>query len=346
MRGWVGVARFGGVGDNLVASSVLRPLKRMGYMIEVLTSPMASVVFLNNPFVDKLTVKQDGDIPGGEIGTQWFVTRSKEYDQFFHLSYSMEVRHALQQQQTAFWWPAEYRRKLCAGSYLETVHDICNVPHDFGPLFFPTEEEQLRAVKTRDEQIGGNYVSWVLSGSRIDKTHPYSALAIARIITELKMPVVMFGIGGKQFEYASQTKDHVVRQNGSEKGLHLALSPDIADPGGLQSWGVRRSITQSNLGSVVVTPDTGLAWAAAMEQTPKVVMVSHASDENITKHWVNTITLHADPNRVPCWPCHRLHNDLTTCTPAKDLGISAACMADISVDQIMTAVEKSLCATS
>ncbi len=61
--GWAGVARMGGIGDNLLAASALRPLKRMGYKTEMITSPSAQVVFQNNPFLDKLSVKPDGSIP-------------------------------------------------------------------------------------------------------------------------------------------------------------------------------------------------------------------------------------------------------------------------------------------
>jgi len=64
-------------------------------------------------------------------------------------------------------------------------------------------------------------------------------------------------------------------------------------------------------------------------------MVSHASAENITRHWINTTTLHADPDNVPCWPCHRLHNTIDTCVPFKPGTEVAACMADISVETLM-----------
>jgi hypothetical protein len=37
----------------------------MGYMTEIITSEHAHTVFLNNPFLDKLSIKKDGDIPGG-----------------------------------------------------------------------------------------------------------------------------------------------------------------------------------------------------------------------------------------------------------------------------------------
>jgi ADP-heptose:LPS heptosyltransferase len=336
---WAAVARLGGIGDNLIAASTLRPLKRMGYMTEVITSELSHVVFLNNPYVDKLSIKGEKDIPGGAEWQKWFVSRANEYDIFAHLSHTCEVRHALTPDQTAFWWSPEYRRKLCAGSYLETVHDIVGVPYEFGPLFFPTDDEKDRAAKTR-ETIGGRYLTWVLSGSRIDKVYPYAAMAICRIIKEFDIPVVMVGGGGRQFEYAKQVESDVKRTNSSLKGLHLALTPDGADSGGHQDWPIRRSLTQVLASDLVITPDTGVAWAAAMESMPKIVMVSHASAENITKHWINTTTLRADRNNVPCWPCHRLHSDISTCTPNKDGGNAAACISDISVDTIMENVER------
>jgi ADP-heptose:LPS heptosyltransferase len=341
MKGWACIARLGGIGDNLVAASPLRPLKRLGYMTEVITSAMAASVFNNNPFVDKLSVKQEGELPGGDMWQTWFATRSGEYDLLVNLSNSMETRHALHRGTTGFWWPQDYRRKMCAGSYLETAHDIVGVPHEFGPLFFPTEEEVDRAMETRDNQIGGPYLTWVIAGSRVDKAYPYAPHAICRIISELKIPVVLVGTGPLQFQMAKAVHEEVVRSNSTEKGLHLALSPEGADPGGLQHWSQRRSITQAWLSDCVITPDTGVGWAVAMERMPKVALMSHASDENITKHWVNTISLKADQNRVPCWPCHRLHDDIGTCTPSKDNPQAAACMADISVQSILDAVRKS-----
>jgi len=339
---WACICRLGGIGDNLVASSPMRPLKRLGYMTEMITSEMASSVLRNNPFIDKLSVKGKDDIPGGDEWQKWFARRSSEYDLFVNLSNSMETRHALHRTLTAFWWPQDYRRKLCAGSYLETAHDIVGVAHEFGPLFFPTDEERERARKTKRENIGPRCLAWVISGSRPDKIYPYSAAAICRIIKELDLPVVMVGVGGKQFEMAKLVLEDVKRTNSSEKGLHLALSPEGSDPGGHQHWSTRRSISQVLASDIVVTPDTGLGWACAMEPMPKIALMSHASDENITKHWVNTETLHADPNNVPCWPCHRLHDDMTTCTPAKDGGAAAACMADIPVETIVQTVERLL----
>lgn len=322
---------------------MLRPLKKLGYNVEVLTTGKGMnthTVFLNNPFIDKLSLKYDGDIPSGsDEWQQWFVKRSTEYDIFVNLSHSMETYHSFFKTQSQFWWPQDFRRKIAKGSYLETVHDIVGVPHIFGPLFFPTEEEIANAKKLQDEQIKGRFLSWVVSGSRIDKIYPYAAMAIGRIITELNIPVVLFGIGDKQAEMATQIKDHIVRQNGTRDMFHMAVS-DHQPPE--KRWPLRVALTTLMQADCIVSPDTGAAWAVAMEPMPKIMLLSHASIENITKHWTNTVTLHADPHRVPCWSCHRLHDDQSTCTPNKDGGHAAACISDISVECIVTAVRAAL----
>lgn len=337
-KGWVCIARFGGIGDNLMAASPLPLFKRLGYMTEVLTSDGCGEVFRNNPYIDKLTIKNvETELPQGNLEEwqRWLNNRGKEYDIFVHLSHSCEGRHSVFPSMTMFWLNEKYRRKQCAGSFLETVHDIADVPYEFGPLFFPTEEETDRAKFDKAKTAGPSCVGWVISGSRIDKLYPYTAMAVARIIRELDAPVILFGAGDKEFSCAKSIMEHVERTNGSVAGLHLALSDPTAQQNGDRSWPIRRSLSLLLQCDLIVSPDTGPAWAVAMEQMPKIIKVSHASVENITKHWVNTTTLHADPNRVPCWPCHRLHNDISTCTPNRDGGHAAACISDISVETII-----------
>jgi len=332
---WAGIARFGGIGDNLIAASVLHPLKRMGYLTEVITEESNHVVYLHNPLIDKLTVHRKGDLPKGDIKQwqKWIDGRAQTFDLFLHASHSCEGHRALFSHMTEFWWRPEYRRRICGQSYLETVHDIMGVPHEFGPLYFPTEEERANAAQVTASV--GRYAVWIVCGSRLDKMYPYSAMAIARIIKELKIPVIaMGGHSEKEHRALQAIREHVERQNGTRDLLHIAQPKAGVEE---LCWPLRTSLAMVLGADLVITPDTGPAWAAALEPMPKVVMVSHASVENITKHWRNTTTLHADPQRVDCWPCHRLHDDESTCRANKE-GNGAACISDISVEKVVGAV--------
>jgi FkbM family methyltransferase len=339
---WVGIARCGGIGDNLIAASVCRPLKEMGYKVEMITQNPQACVFENNPYIDKLSIYEKDDWPA-DLG-EWqklFRHRAKEYDRFANLSHSVECRHGLVPIQTWYWWPQDYRRKLCGGSYLETAHDVLGAPHTFGRLFFPTAEEQEQAHATRRKLGERPLIGWTLSGTRIDKVYPYAALLISRLIKELDVQIVMMGAPPpyRDFELAKGIMEHVKIANGSVAGLTHAASPSLDN----QTWPIRRILTFAQQCDLVIGPDTGPSWAVAFEPLPKIIMVSHTSAENITKHWINTVTLHGNPEQIKCWPCHRLHDSFDTCNPVKlNGGEFASCMADISVETIVTTAAKLL----
>lgn len=335
--GWAAIARFGGIGDNLIASAVLPGLRAKYGRVEVITQHPQHVVFENNPYVDKLAAYKPGDIPGGSSAEWqgWFARRAKEYDFFANLSHTCETLRALTAAQTQFYYSAEFRRKMCGQSYIETVADVCGVPYDtLSPGFYPTDAEHEDVLRSKTKFAGRRAIGWVLSGTRIDKIYPYAPSTVARLIREVG-PVIM--LGGpppmKDLAMANAIADYVYSVNGSKDGLLTALSPSLAN----EVWPMRRLLTLAQHCDVIVTPDTGPAWAVAMLDTPKIVLLSHASTENITKYWRNTVTLHADPARVPCWPCHQLHDTSATCRPNRDNN-GAACISDISVERIVTEV--------
>lgn len=338
MKRWACIARLGGIGDNLVAGSPLACLKRQGYMTEVITAEPNHVLYFHNPYLDKLSVKKaDRDLPQGDMHAwqKWFESRANEYDVFVHATNTMEGRHSVFRAMSSFYWRPELLRKVCAGSYLETIHDAAGVPYDFGPLFFASDEEKEFARRSV-EKVGGPYLLWVLCGTRYDKVYPYTTSVVPRIIRELGIPVVLMGgPSEKERAMAKVILGGVSLDNSTRDGLHVA----VPDNEGSGCWPLRISMAIAQGASLVVTPDTGTAWAVATEPMPKIVMVSHASAENITKHWVNTTTLHADPDRVPCWPCHKLHDDPSTCVLNKE-GNGAACISDITVEELVQAVKR------
>jgi ADP-heptose:LPS heptosyltransferase len=225
-------------------------------------------------------------------------------------------------------------------SYLELAHDIVGVPYDFGRLFFPTHAERLHAADFRrwissSKKIAG----WCITGTRVDKIYPQTPVAIARMIRELDIYVVLVGAPAPalDFQIAKEVQEKVRAQNGTDEGLHLAPSLEAQNP----ASPIRSLLAFLLVCDLVVGPDTGPMWSVAFEPMAKIMLHSHASVENITKHWVNTVSLHADHERVPCWPCHKLHDSMTTCVPNRSNN-GAACITDISVQSVLSAASRLL----
>jgi ADP-heptose:LPS heptosyltransferase len=328
---WALVVRLGGLGDNLIASSVLPVLARTHH-VEVMAQRPQHVIFENNPHVARLTVRAPGDIPGD--GNQWqafFRHRGAEYDRWVNLSHSCESMLALLPGQTQFDWPASWRRKFCGRNYLEFVHDVAEVEHTFNPRFYPTDAEALHASNTLAKVRGAggfrHVVGIALSGSRLDKVWPWMPMLVAKLIREARVAVVMFG-SEAETTMATHIQDFVREYAGGVSGMHAAITPPDS-PADKPLWPMRRSLATLQQCDLVIGPDTGLMWGVAMEPMPKIMLLSHASPENITKHWINTTTLHADPARVDCFPCHKLHDAIETCRKAENAN-AAACIADIS----------------
>lgn len=153
---------------------------------------------------------------------------------------------------------------------------------------------------------------------------------------------MMFGAPGREFLMAKEIERQLIQQTGpdqrgSSAGLYLGMSDNVEKP----NWPARRAFSQLQMCDAVVTPDTGPGWAVAMREMPKVVLLSHASPLNITTGWRNATTLHADQTRIPCWPCHQLHDRWETCRKAKEVD-AAACIADIPVNAIVSCLIQSL----
>jgi ADP-heptose:LPS heptosyltransferase len=341
---WAAVARFGGLGDDLICSSVFPGLRARYGRLEVITRPPAGVVYQNNPHIDRLTVWPEKEEPeGNEFYRRMLQLRLAEYDFGVHLSSSCEGTLAYVEAQPQFWWPAHMRRRESARSYLGFVHDICELPHDFAPGFYPTDAETERALDTLARlkaNRAGPFIGWQLAGSRIDKKYPGSVQVIVRLL-EAGCNVCMFGAPGREFAMARDIENQVAEQVRSTDGLYLMMTtdPSRVNPSACD-WPIRRSLTQLQLCDAVVGPDTGPMWAVAMLPMPKVVLLSHASPLNIVHGWRNTVALHASAD-VKCWPCHQLHDRWETCNKHKDLE-AAACIADIPIGAVVAAVRKGL----
>jgi hypothetical protein len=76
--------------------------------------------------------------------------------------------------------------------------------------------------------------------------------------------------------------------------------------------------------------------ALAIEAVPKVVMLTHSTAENLTRDWLQTVTIAAN---VPCYPCHQIHYTHEHC-PQDEATKAAKCQAAIPVERVVGALQE------
>ena len=156
------------------------------------------------------------------------------------------------------------------------------------------------------------------------KVWPYTDSAIARILTTV--PGMHVWLVGDDL-----TRDML--QPGWEK------EPRVHCVAG--DWDIRKTLAFSELADLVVGPETGVLNNVANKQRiHKIVFLSHSSQENLTKHWVNTKAL--EPVDCECYPCHMMHGDgWDSCVRNADTGC-ADCASKIHLDAFWAAFTEKL----
>ena len=81
--------------------------------------------------------------------------------------------------------------------------------------------------------------------------------------------------------------------------------------------------------------------AASTLSNHKIVMLSHSSEENLSKHWENTTSLAPDYYDNFCFPCHKMHYGFNTCSRDENTG-GAMCAANIKPNDICKDIMKNL----
>jgi len=149
-----------------------------------------------------------------------------------------------------------------------------------------TEMEEALAQLIREAHKDKFLILWSLSGSSLHKCYPWTHIVAARI--------------------HQSYPDAVIVTVGDEmcKMLESWSHPNTLNKSGV--WTIRQSMLMTKYADLVIGPETGVLNAASCYPTPKIVLLSHSSPENLTKYWQNCVPLAAPAH---CQPCHRLIYD-------------------------------------
>ena len=322
----VGVVRYGAFGDLLQTSSVLAGLKKQGYHVTLYCSPPGCDVLRFDPNVDAFHYQDKDQVPNAALVDFWTYHR-KKYDKWINLCESVEGTFLALPQRTLHEWPPAARHKLMDGNYLEFAHAVAGVPHDPQVRFYPTPSEREWARKERGK-MGSKVLVWAVAGSSVHKAWPYLDNIIAAIMIEYPDWDVVI-VGGPAAQLLEQGWE-------KEKRVHCRSG----------KWEIRQTLAFLEHADVVVGPETGVLNAVACSPVPKVVFLSHSSDNNLTRDWDNCIALSSPAtvcpgrgnNEAPA--CHQMHYGWTYCRKT-EAGV-AQCMADITPEMAWPAIQHAM----
>lgn len=312
----VAVVRLGAFGDLMQAASVFPALKAEGYHLTLYTAPRGYEVVRHDPHIDAVVLQDPDQVPIAELGDFWRWLK-KRYTRFINLSESVEGSLLASPGRASHEWPHALRHAMLNVNYLEMVHGIAQVPFPPRQKFYPTDLEVSWARKERERMGGSKVILWTLSGSSIHKTWPYLDQIVARILVrEPNARVVLVGDETcKMLERGWESEPRVLRRSGE--------------------WTIRQTLAFVDQADLLVGPETGVMNAAGLHHVPKVVTLSHSSEENLTKHWKNCASL--TPKATPCYPCHQMHFGSEFCPRGEKTG-TALCQEDISADVMWEAI--------
>jgi ADP-heptose:LPS heptosyltransferase len=291
-------------------------LKAEGYSITLYTAPRGFEVVQHDPNVDAFVIQDPDQVPIRELGDFWKWLKTK-HTRFVNLSETVEGNLLAPPDRSMHAWPHELRHALLDVNYLEVVHAVAGVTFPPRQKFYATEEEKAWAKRERSKMGAGPVVLWTLSGSSVHKTWPHLDAILARIMVSSKSAcVVLAGDESCQLlEQGWEAEARVWKASGR--------------------WSIRQTLAFIDQADLLVGPETGVMNAAGLHQVQKIVTLSHSSIENLTKHWLNCVSL--TPQNTPCYPCHQLHYGREFC-PADEASGAAKCQADISPEQMWAAL--------
>jgi len=309
------VVRYGGVGDMLMASSILPGLKDQGYHVTFNTTPNGYEILKEDPHVDEWMIQDRDQVPNGALPEYWGAL-SRKFDKFVNLSESIEGTLLAIPGRPNHRWPDNLRKVLLDGNYLAFTHALAGVPFEPRQKFYPTAKEKEWAEKYR-KKLGGQVVMWALSGSSVHKAWPYLDAAIAGLMIEYPLVKVVL-VGGeteKLLESGWENEPRVIRKSGE--------------------FSIRETLALAEVCDLVVGPETGVLNSVGFLGVPKIVFLSHSSVENLTRDWKNCVSL--VPDGCGCWPCHQMHYGFEHCKRDEATGV-AECAAKIPIEDFRDAV--------
>ncbi len=321
-----GIVRLGALGDMLIASTIFTWLKDHDFHITLYASDMGYEVVKHDPRIDRFIIQGANEVPPQALG-RFYEHEAQKYDKFINLSESVEGTLLAVPGSAAHEWPNEVRAKYMDRNYLEFTHEIAGVPPPYLPKFYSTPDEREWA-RFEKRKMGRRNILWSLSGSSVHKHWPHMDKVILGLLGSYDdVDVVLVGDDMCKVLEAGWVKMVDGDFTDSSKRVHCRSG----------KWTIRQSMAFAEVADLIIGTETGLLNAAGSMDTPKIVMLSHSSEEMLTKHWTNVTALsQTQGTGCPIQPCRILHYSWQHCR-RHESGDASECMWNIPADVVMSA---------
>lgn len=318
------IVRLGGNGDALWSASVARHLHAEGHAVTLYAAANGIDVLRHDPHIARFVEIPHNVLDDADLLNYW-ANEAPKYTKWVNLIGSVEGRLLPHQSQSDFYLPHDVRRALMDVNYLDMAHRYAEIPlprdiEGHGQRFYPSAEEARLADDFR-AKLDGPLVVISPTGSGPFKTWPH-AQHFMRLMAQHGVHTLMLG------DLTGLPDLEPVEIDGKAWGHVIG-----------REWPLRMALAFTLRADAVVATESVFANAVAFEAMPKVVMLSHSSNENLTRDWINTAALEAP---VACHPCHRIHNAAAVMCGKDKLTGAAACMAYYSADLVAGLVLKAL----
>lgn len=308
------VIRYGAWGDAVLLSPVFRQLKKEGYYVFFNCTEKGYEVQRHNPNIDCFMLQFTDEIPKEQLFEYWKKMEGA-FNRIVNLSGSIEMNLVIAPFQKEYILSTKERHEKCNRNYMDETMLKAGYPDLKGqiPEIFYKAKEERWADAVR-KKYKGFLVVYGLSGSSVNKTYPYADSVVQAIVEGIPEATVI-----------------LVGEKGC-KGI-IDQHPRVLDWCG--DFGIRRSFILTKIADLVISTDTSIANAVGCYETPKIILLSQSSPENLTKYYKNCHNI--EPN-VPCYPCHQLHFTRESC-PLEEETKFPVCVALLHPKLILEKVE-------
>lgn len=300
-----GIVRPGGLGDSLWASSIAHGLAEQGYEVTVFTNAAGAEVLAGNPHVAHRVVMPPNVLSDEEC-LLFYLWQSRKFHKWVNLIGVVETALLPHPNDVQYQLPWSVRQARMNKNYQEELHAVAEIPPVFRQRFYPTEAEAKWARETR-AMFDGPVIMVAPTGSSLTKTWPH-VQRLMELAAQARVHVVVVGDLRDQYQ--------------PPKHYGHVFGTDLS---------IRCSMALAQECDLIVGTESAIVNSVAQHPVSKIVTLSHSSNENLTKHWHNTIA--CEPTNVPCHPCHRLHNTWAFCNRDASSGASA-CQTAVTAEAV------------